>query len=96
LTKKRMDRVPKGRVLTREDLQAALEDSDLTAEEEKVLRMRYGLPVRASDSLRPQSDDPATQAQLQEMEAQLLRAMQEAGHITRKDLMIAQFKARQG
>jgi len=83
-------------VITREELQAALEEAELTAEEEKVLRMRYGLPVRASDALRPQSEDPETQAQLQEMEAQLLRAMQEAGHITRKDLMIAQFKARQG
>lgn len=84
----------KSLVITREELGAALEGADLTPEEENVLRMRYGLAVDPSMELGTRTDDPATQAQLLELEAQLLRALRDSGQITRKDLMIAQLKTR--
>ena len=87
-------RAGRSRVITREELKAALDSADLTAEEEKVLRMRYGLAADADMELGTRAGDEATQAQLLDLEAQLLRALRDSGQITRKDLMIAQLKTR--
>ena len=84
------------RVTTRQDLRTELDRADLTPEEEKVLRMRYGVPVEAGAALSMQSGDGEARDRLVDLEAQLLRAMRANGQISRKDMIVAQLKGRKG
>ena len=83
-------------VVTRAELALELERSDLTAEEEKLIRMKYGITVDDDAPLESHTDDPETLGHVARLEASILKSMRESGAVSRKDLIIAQLKARKG
>ena len=80
-------------VMTREELLRRIAAADLTPEEEKVIRMRYGLSITDDTPVGPSEDGPS---RVEDLEARVLHRMRATGQVSRKDLIIAQLKSSKG
>jgi hypothetical protein len=80
-------------VRTKVEADVALRRADLTAQEEQVLRMRYGIAIDASAPLEMRGDDHAeARIQLEAMTRRALGAVQAEVDTDRRDAIIERLR----
>ncbi len=83
------------KVVTREELRTAIDEStDLTREEELVLRMRYGITLADDEPLGMMDLGAEARSRMDDVEAQVLAELRERDAVSEKQLIVAQLKAR--